>query len=91
MKIVNKTKFIKSILILTFAIIFIITVISRVNEKQIDYVQEEYVVQKGDTLWNIASEYASEHQDLREYIYQLKQVNNIDSSLKEGQTIIILK
>ncbi len=91
MKIVNKTKFIKSILILIFSIIFIIAVILRINEKQIDYVQEKYVVQKGDTLWNIASEYASEHQDLKDYIYQLKQVNNIASSLEEGQSIIILK
>ena len=57
----------------------------------VNYSEEEYTVQSGDTLWSIAEEYADEHTSLNEYIYQIKKVNNITSNLEVGQTIIILK
>ena len=51
----------------------------------------EYAVCKGDTLWKIAEKYKLENQDPREYIYEVKKLNNMTSaSIYEGQIIKIL-
>lgn len=63
----------------------------RINETSKDYIEEEYTVQNGDTLWSIAEEYADDNTSLQEYIYKIKKVNNITSNLEVGQTIKILK
>ena len=53
---------------------------------------EDYMVSTGDTLWSIASEYKKEQQDIREYVYQLRELNNIDDCIiYPGQTIKIIK
>jgi len=44
-------------------------------------------VNYGDTLWNIASKYSNK-QDIRKYIYEIKQINNLNSSsINEGTQI----
>ena len=40
----------------------------------------EYTVRSGDTLWNIAQEYAPKGADIREYIYNLKKTNGLKNS-----------
>ena len=40
----------------------------------------EYVVQAGDTLWSIAEKYAPKGTDSREYIYNLKKDNGLETS-----------
>ena len=52
---------------------------------------EDYVVNDGDTLWTIATEYKKDKQDVREYVYQLRELNNIDCIIYPGQTIKIIK
>lgn len=55
-----------------------------------DHTPIEYSVEivNGDTLWSIASKHADKGQDVREYIYNLKKVNGLKSSiLQEGQTL----
>jgi LysM repeat protein len=37
-------------------------------------------VTQGDTLWDIASQYVGQGQDIREYIYELKTVNKMPTS-----------
>ena len=92
MKIVNKNKFIRSISILIITIIAIISIAIRMSElNSVKYSEEKYTVQAGDTLWKIAEENANESETLQEYIYKIKKVNNIDSTLKVGQEIIIFK
>ena len=44
----------------------------------IDY--DRYVVKSGDTLWNIAENYCPDDMDIREYIYEIKEINNISSN-----------
>ena len=39
----------------------------------------DYVVQAGDTLWDIAEEYAPSGMDLREYIYNVKEHNGLET------------
>lgn len=42
---------------------------------------ETVVVAKGDTLYDIACEYKPSWLDWREYSYDIKQLNNLDSSV----------
>lgn len=86
-------KTIKSILIILLILFSIYAVTKRFNElNSVNYNEVEYIVQENDTLWSIAEKFATEHQDLREYVYKIKQVNNISTSnLEVGQTIIIFK
>ena len=86
-----KTK--KTIIMILLIVISIYAITKRYSElNSANYSEVEYTVQTGDTLWSIAEQYANVHQDLREYVYKIKQVNNISTSnLEVGQTIIIFK
>ena len=48
-----------------------------------------YQVRRGDTLWELAEEINSAKEDPRIIIAAIKKVNNIGSSLKINQKIII--
>ena len=53
---------------------------------------EEYVVSTGETLWSIASENKKDGQDVREYIYELRELNDLDDCMiYPNQVIKILK
>ena len=53
--------------------------VSANNDSVISYQTVE--IQKGDTLWSIAKEYYEEPcGDIRDYIDQIKECNNLDSS-----------
>lgn len=93
MKIVNKRKFIKSIITLIFIIIISFICLSQIfNKEEIETTQIQYTVSKGETLWDIAKEFKQDGQDIREYIYEVKKINNMTSSMiYEGQTITIIK
>lgn len=39
----------------------------------------DYVVQAGDTLWDIAEEYAPNNMDLRKYIHNIKEQNGLET------------
>jgi LysM repeat protein len=47
-------------------------------------------VNRGDTLWEIASEHISQSRNIRSYIAQIKQLNGLSSSvLQEGDVLIL--
>lgn len=46
-------------------------------------------VSSGDTLWDIAETYMPQDMDTREAVYIIKKVNNISSTVRDGQTILI--
>jgi len=51
---------------------------------------ETYVVQSGDTLWQVARAYIPEHMDIRAFIYQLERVNNLHGGIiHPGQQLVI--
>ena len=51
---------------------------------------KEITIQYGDTLWNIASQYMPESNDIRRAVYRLCQINEISAhELKAGQTLLI--
>lgn len=86
MRIKNKFKFIRSTIILILIILGIFCISISQNKKE--YI--DYTVGRGETLWSIATNHTDG--DIRDYIYEIKSINNMASSeLKEGQTIKILK
>lgn len=94
MKIINKTKFIRTCSVLGVILCMIVIFSSKTYSKgEIDY-KIEYVC-KGETLWNIAKEESKnnkyfEKEDIRNIIYELQNINNLDNSnLYEGMKIKI--
>lgn len=87
MRIENKRRFI-SFLILCFMILSFTT--SLVTGKE-ETVFSEYIVKENQTLWNIAQEVKTESEDIRERIAEIKEDNNIDSVIYEGQILQIRK
>lgn len=48
------------------------------------------LVRSGDSLWSIAREYVPAHQDIRDYIVQIRHVNRLDNSMVyEGMLLVI--
>lgn len=94
MRIVNKTKFIRSnvilVILISSIVIFATNAYSNVETKY----KEEYVC-AGDTLWSIAQEELEnnkyfEGKDIRYVVNELKNVNNLASAnLKEGDKLKI--
>ncbi len=48
-----------------------------------------YFVESGDTLWEIAEKNNINNKDLRKLIFEIRELNGIDSNLYIGQEIII--
>ena len=88
MRIVNKTKFIRSNVILAILISSIVIFATKAYSNVETKYKEEYVC-AGDTLWSIAQEELEnnkyfEGKDIRYVVNELKNVNNLASSnLKE--------
>ena len=86
MKIKNKFKFFRSTIVLILIILGIFCIsISKEKKEYIDY-----TVCEGDTLRDIAKKQTNG--DVRDYIFEIKNINNIEASeLYEGQTIKLIK
>ena len=53
-------------------------------------VYESVVIQEGDTLWDLALQYAPEEQDIRSYIQEVRELNHMTSDqIYAGQSIIL--
>ncbi|MGM0395553.1 MAG: cell division suppressor protein YneA [Bacillota bacterium] len=51
---------------------------------------EEYWIKQGDTLWDIASRFAPEGYDTRKFIYDIKEHNEMDTSMIfQGDKLLI--
>ena len=94
MKIVNKTKFVRTISILTLIIIACVIFCNKTYSKvEVNY-KEEYICE-GDTLWDIAKKEKKnnkyfENKDIRDVVSEIKKVNNLKNiDLLAGQKILI--
>lgn len=93
-KIVNKKKFVRSLIIITGLIIIALLGINNTYSKtEISY-KEDYIL-KGDTLWSIAeneinSNLYYKNKDIRYVMYEIKKINNLkNENLEIGQKILI--
>lgn len=51
---------------------------------------QEYWIKPGDTLWEIAGNHVPEGYDIRKYIYDIKQHNDMETSMIfQGEKIMI--
>ena len=45
---------------------------------------------KGQTLWGIAKNFRKEHEDIRQVVYEIEQLNELENAtIYEGQTLKI--
>ena len=87
MKIVNLPRFIVSMTIIVCIISFVMSMLTNVvfSASPIEY--ETIIVAEGETLWSIAS---SLEGNVRENIYNIKEVNNLQSSIiYVGQELLV--
>lgn len=92
MKIVNKKKFINSIAIISIIIFSVIVIFFSFTKNQ-EYTENHKTIyiSKNETLWSIAKEYKKPNQDIRDYIYEIRKLNNMESAtIYEGQELIII-
>lgn len=88
MRIVNKKRFISVVTILTIVVITLFSKCSATKKVE----TEEITVSAGDTLWSIACEYKKSGQDVREYLYNVRELNELnDCIIYPGQVIKIIK
>jgi len=70
--------------IITFTLIYTVSV-SGYKEPQ----YQSIFIQSGDTLWSIAERYGN-NGNIREYIHNVKKINNLDSSVLYENTAILI-
>ena len=94
LKIVDKKKFARAVIVVIISILFLLTGLNRTYSKgEIKY-KEEYI-NTGDTLWSIAKKEADtnkyyENEDIRNIIEEIKDINQMENgNLKIGQKIKI--
>jgi LysM repeat protein len=85
-RIVSKRRFISSIIIL----ITLIGLLNFVLADDPDKTYQSYTVKPGDTIWKIAKNYSDINKDIRDIIYEIKDLNNLKSSVIYPNQIIII-
>ena len=95
LKIVNSKKFIRSLIIITVSILFLLFIgfNNTYSKGKIKY-KEEYI-SRGDTIWEIAEKESRENKyfeniDVRSIVKEIKTINSIENqTLEIGQKIQI--
>ncbi len=58
---------------------------------RVQWEQEAYIVEKGDTLWGIGEKHCPDSVDIREWIEEVRKINELsDSCIYAGDRLIIL-
>ncbi len=80
------------VLIGLLILLCIVGLINKISNKTIYTEKQETIyVCEDDTLWSIAEDYKKPNQDIREYIYEIKKINNMENAtIYEGQEITII-
>lgn len=82
-KIVNKTRFylfitlVFTLIAMTFALL---TSSIKAHSIILKENYHEFLVIEGDTLWNIALKYKPSKYDVRDMVFKIKELNNMDTS-----------
>ena len=92
MRIVNKKRFISSVgMLILFITLIIMMIFSFIKIPKYEETYQKLIICEDDTLWNIADKYKKPGQDVREYIYEIKKLNNMESAtIYEGQELTII-
>lgn len=79
-------------IIIIISIIILINKIFTITPKDnVTWHEEEYIVCEGDTMWQIAKQNIDSTDDIRQYIDNIEEINNINAGdIKPGQKINVL-
>jgi len=83
----NETKFFGFLFLLSLVIFTVIYTASVSGYREPEY--QSIIVNSGDTLWSIAERYGNDS-NIREYIYNVKKINNLESSIVYENTAILI-
>ena len=89
-RIKSRTRFTIFIIVMMLITISIIGYVTGMNTAHGETMEQYATVEiaSGDTLWTIAAEYAPEGTDLRQFIYEIRELNDMESSnIMVGQVI----
>ena len=79
-----------NIILLALMIIAIVSALRR-PQANIEWEQQTYTVQAGDTLWNIGKEHCPENTHIGWWVQEVQKLNGItDNIIRPNQKIIIL-
>lgn len=90
--IINKRRFFTFITLMLLIFIGLATLIvaSHKAHSQEEIYFNEYRVGEGDTLWKISNYFSDENIDIRQFIYEIKKLNDMETSaIYEGDIIKI--
>lgn len=88
-RIVNRKRFIKALVTVTAVTVLSINAVSFGHCKR-NYGTVSFTVNEGDTLWEIAEQYADESIDVRKYIKLIRKYNNLDTAeIMPGDVLVI--
>ena len=93
LKVKSRVRFTAFVLIMLFAVTGLFNTMLGLNDA-LGLTKQEYIevsINSGDTLWTIAEQYMPSDMDIRKAVHIIKNVNEIDSQLQPGQTILIPK
>ena len=91
LKVKSRVRFTAFVLIMLFAVTGLFNTMLGLNDA-LGLTKQEYIevnINSGDTLWTIAEQYMPSDIDIRKAVHIIKNVNEIDSQLQPGQTILI--
>ena len=79
-RLVNKTRFFTFLAVVVMTIAFVIVVAYATNDNTNIVGYNTYMVQQGDTLWDIAESINDGSMDTREIIYDIREASNLDTA-----------
>ena len=91
LKVKSRVRFTAFVLIMLFAVTGLFNTMLGLNDA-LGLTKQEYIevsINSGDTLWTIAEQYMPSDMEIRKAVHIIKNVNEIDSQLQPGQTILI--
>lgn len=84
----NKQRIIRLILIASILLLSLTGFMTVFADAGQETAYEKVVVEPGDTLWAIGSEYKPEGMDIRDYVNQIQHINGLSSSdIQVGQLL----
>jgi LysM domain. len=87
-RLVNKRRFMVFLVSVITAVCLLPVIISAGAASDGPRTYRSVKVRKGDTLWSIASAYCEG--DIRENVFEIRQINNLDDGIiYEGQTLLL--
>ena len=79
------------LIVLVIGLFLLLIIAAQPTMNRVEWEVDTYIVKSGDTLWAIADRYCPDIVDIREWIAEVKELNNLnDSTIHPGQRLKVL-